>query len=70
MAKEVKTQVQEVTDFDRTVNYIQFQISQAEEMLAPFHGTGAKPILFAHLVSWKKSLQDELFELRKSKRKQ
>lgn len=69
MSKEVKAQVQDVTEFDRTVNYIQFQISQAEEMLSAFHGTGAKPICFAHLVTWKKNLQDELHEMRKNKRK-
>ncbi|WOL22904.1 hypothetical protein [Escherichia phage vB_EcoM_JNE01] len=63
MAKETNAQVLDVTDFDRTVNYIKFQISQAEEALAEFHGTGARPIRFAHLISWKKSLQEELKRL-------
>lgn len=69
MAQETKAQVLDVTDFDRTVNYIQFQIHQAEEALAKFHGTGAKPIMFAHLITWKKNLQEELHELRKANRK-
>ncbi len=69
MAQETKAQVLDVTDFDRTVNYIQFQIHQAEEALAQFHGTGAKPIMFAHLITWKKNLQEELHELRKANRK-
>ncbi|EHU8780985.1 hypothetical protein N0S44_000215 [Escherichia coli] len=69
MAKEITAQVLDITDFDRTVNYIQFQIHQAEEALAVFHGTGARPIRFAHLIAWKKSLQEELSELRKANRK-
>lgn len=63
------TKLKDITDFDRTVNYIQFQISQTEQALEKFHGTNAKPIMFAYLIEAKKSLQNELHALRKANRR-
>ena len=55
-----------ITDVDRTVNYIQFQIHQADEMLKEFQGTDARPIQFAPILEWKRKLNAELSEVRKS----
>ncbi len=63
--KEVQ-EVHEVTEVERTINYIQFQISQADEMLAPYANRDINAIHFVHLLAWKRSLQNELFELRKT----
>lgn len=59
----------EITDLDRTMNYIQFQISQADEMLLPFAGTDTHKGRYWHILEWKKKLQSELSEVRKTKRK-
>lgn len=68
MAKE-QNQIADITEFERTVNYIQFQLSQAEAMLSKFHGTEKPPICFAHLLAWKQSLHTELHELRKANKR-
>jgi hypothetical protein len=69
MANNKTNEIADITEFDRTVNYIQFQLSQAETMLAKFHGTDKPKICFAHLIAWKQSLQTELHELRKAARR-
>lgn len=69
MANQQENRIADITDFDRTVNYIQFQLSQADAMLAKFHGTEKQKICFAHLVAWKQSLQTELHELRKANKR-
>lgn len=56
----------EITDLDRTMNYVQFQIAQADDMLKPFVGTDTNKIYFYHLLAWKNKLQTELNELRKT----
>ena len=56
-------------EFMRTENYIKFQIAQADELLAPYANSDKK-ILFAHLLDWKKKLNNELHELRKANQKQ
>lgn len=66
MAKNIITDIGEV---ERTVNYIQFQISQADALLAPFANSDKSKICYAHLLDWKKSLQTELHELRKAQQK-
>lgn len=65
MAKNIITDIGEV---ERTANYIQFQISQAEELLAPFANSDKPKICYAHLLEWKKTLQTELHELRKAQK--
>lgn len=69
MANTNTTEIADITEFDRTVNYIQFQLAQAEGMLAKFHGTDKPKICFAHLISWKQSLLAELHELRKANKR-
>jgi superfamily II RNA helicase len=66
MANNIITDISEV---DRTVNYIQFQISQADELLAPFANSDKPKICYAHLLEWKKTLQSELHEIRKAQNK-
>lgn len=66
MANNIITDISEV---DRTVNYIQFQISQADELLAPFANSDKPKICYAHLLEWKKTLQTELHEIRKAQNK-
>lgn len=63
------TKLKDITDFDRTVNYIQFQIHQAEKALEKFHGTGVKAINFIHLIEWKKKLQAELADVRRQNKR-
>lgn len=60
-------EVIEITDLDRTENYIQFQLSVVETELQDHYEAGNSPIHFVHLVKWKKSLEAELVELRKSR---
>ncbi|UYE98872.1 hypothetical protein XbC2_455 [Xanthomonas phage XbC2] len=66
MAKNTITDIGEV---ERNVNYIQFQIAQAEALLAPFANSDKPKICYAHLLDWKKSLQTELHEIRKAQQK-
>ena len=66
MSKNIITDIGEV---ERTANYIQFQISQADEQLAPFANSDKSKICYAHLLDWKRSLQNELHELRKTQQK-
>lgn len=61
--------ISDISEVERNMNYIQFQISQADEMLAPFANSDKPKICYAHLLDWKKSLQNELHELRKSQQK-
>lgn len=63
-----KNTITDIGEVERTANYIQAQIAQADAMLAPFANTDAKPICFAHLLEWKKKLQTELHELRKGQK--
>lgn len=69
MANNKTNEIADITDFDRTVNYIQFQLSQAEAMLAKFHGTEKPKICFAHLIAWKQALLSELHEVRKANKR-
>lgn len=69
MANNNTHEIADITEFDRTVNYIQFQLAQAEQMLSKYHGTDTKKIVFVHLLAWKQSLQTELHELRKANRR-
>ncbi|AQW88966.1 hypothetical protein pEaSNUABM50_00449 [Erwinia phage pEa_SNUABM_50] len=66
MAKNTITDIGEV---ERTVNYIKFQISQADEQLAPFANSDKPKICYAHLLDWKKQLQSELYEIRQAQQK-
>lgn len=62
--------IPDISDLDRTVNYIKFQLAQAEEMLDQHSGADVKKITFVHLLEWKNELKSELHELtRKNKRK-
>lgn len=62
--------IPDISDLDRTVNYIKFQLAQAEEMLDQHSGAEVKKITFVHLLEWKNELKSELHELtRKNKRK-
>lgn len=66
MAKEVQTvELIDITDAERTANYIKFQISQAEAMLEEHHRIGSRPFTIHHLVTWKRNLQSELDALTK-----
>ena len=58
--------IADISDVERTMNYIQFQLSQADAELATFAGTDAKKICYVHLLAWKQELQTELHELRKA----
>ena len=59
-----------VTDLDRTVNYVQAQLAQADEFLtACYERVPGKKIIYAHMVQWKKELETELHELRKQQRR-
>lgn len=63
------TRLADISDVERNVNYIKFQLSQAEAMLDKHSGDDRK-IVFVHLLEWKNSLKSELHELtRKNKRK-
>lgn len=64
-----ENRIPDISEFDRTINYVQFQLHQVEGMLSKFYGTDAHKSCYAHLVAWKQSLQNELYDLRKSKRK-
>lgn len=69
-ATTTETRLADISDVERTVNYIKFQLSQAEEMLDQHSGTDVKKITFVHLLEWKNELKNELHELtRKNKRK-
>ena len=60
----------DISDVERTINYIKFQLSQAEEMLDKHSGPDVQKITFVHLLEWKNELKSELHELtRKNKRK-
>lgn len=72
MAKNTNTEnvIADITDLDRTVNYIKFQLSQVEEMLDQHSGADVKKIVYVHLLEWKNELKSELHDLtRKNKRK-
>lgn len=64
-----KNTIADISEVERTVNYIKFQISQANEQLAPFANIDKPKICYAHLLDWKKKLQSELYELRQSLQK-
>ncbi len=64
-----ETRLADITDVERTVNYIKFQLSQVEAMLDQHSGDDRK-IVFVHLLEWKNNLKSELHDLtRKNKRK-
>lgn len=64
-----ETRLADISDVERTVNYIKFQLSQAEAMLDQHSGDDRK-IVFVHLLEWKNALKSELHDLtRKNKRK-
>lgn len=68
--KTTETRLADISDLDRTVNYIKFQLSQVEEMLDQHSGPDVKKITFVHLLEWKNELKSELHDLtRKNKRK-
>ncbi|AZU98369.1 hypothetical protein BZF66_05285 [Salmonella enterica] len=72
MAKNTNTEhvIADITDLDRTVNYIKFQLAQVEEMLDQHSGADVKKIVYVHLLEWKNELKNELHDLtRKNKRK-
>lgn len=72
MLKNTNTEntIADISDFDRTANYIKFQIAQAEQMLDQHSGPDVKKIVFVHLLEWKNELKSELHDLtRKNKRK-
>ena len=54
----------DITEIERTINYVQFQIHQANEMLAPFANADKSKICYVHLLDWKNELQEELHALR------
>ncbi|EBS4516528.1 hypothetical protein DQT32_03770 [Salmonella enterica subsp. enterica serovar Braenderup] len=64
-----KNTITDIGENERTANYIQFQLAQVDEQLKPFANSDKKPICFAHLLDWKKSLQAELHEIRKAQQK-
>lgn len=64
-----ETRLADISDVERTTNYIKFQLSQVEAMLDQHSGDDRK-IVFVHLLEWKNSLKSELHDLtRKNKRK-
>jgi hypothetical protein len=70
MTKELQAdRIPDISDFERTVNYIQFQLSQVEGELSKFHGTNVSPIHFKHLAEWKQSLVSELHAVRKANKR-
>lgn len=66
MAKNTTTDAGEI---ERTVNYIKFQISQADEQLAPYANSDKPKICYAHLLEWRKQLKSELDEIRQAQQK-
>jgi|AGFT01.1.fsa_nt_gi hypothetical protein len=67
---KTETRLADISDLDRTVNYIKFQLSQVEAMLDQHSGPDVKKITFVHLLEWKNELKSELHDLtRKNKRK-
>lgn len=72
MSKVTTTEnrIADISDVERTVNYIKFQLSQVEQMLDQHSGPDVKKITFVHLLEWKNELKSELHDLtRKNKRK-
>lgn len=65
MSKNIHTDIGET---ERTINYIQFQLTQAESALDLFQNTDKPKICFAHLLEWKRNLQSELYEIRKAQK--
>lgn len=62
--------IADISNVERTANYIKFQLSQVDEMLDGHSGADVKKITFVHLLEWKNSLKSELHDLtRKNKRK-
>lgn len=69
-ATTTETRLADISDVERTVNYIKFQLAQVEEMLDQHSGADVKKIVYVHLLEWKNELKNELHDLtRKNKRK-
>jgi hypothetical protein len=64
-----KNTITDIGENERTANYIQFQLAQVDEQLQPFANTDKPKICYAHLLDLKKSLQNELHEVRKAQQK-
>lgn len=61
----MKTQTNEnrlpdITDLERTINYIQFQLDTTIQSLDKFYAAEASKIQYVHLVEYKKELEKEL----------
>lgn len=65
MAKNLTTDIGET---ERTINYIQFQLAQVEADLEPFQNSDKPKICFAHLIDLRRSLQSELYEVRRTQK--
>lgn len=49
-----------ITDLERTINYIQFQLNDTIQTLDKFYASDAPKIQYVHLVEYKKELEKEL----------
>ncbi len=50
----------DISDLDRTINYIQFQLNDTIQSLDKFYASEAPKIQYVHLVEYKKELEKEL----------
>lgn len=55
----------DVTDEERLINYVRFQLSQADEMLKPYVGADKPSFKVYHIANWRRKLQEELNSLLK-----
>lgn len=55
-----ETRLPDITDLDRTINYIQYQLNETIQSLDKFYAADSQKILYVHLVEYKKELEKEL----------
>lgn len=65
MANNVITDISET---DRTINYIQFQLATTEQQIADAQELNKPKICYAHLLDLRRNLQSELYEIRRAQK--
>lgn len=65
MAKNLTTDIGET---ERTINYIQFQLANAEAFIADSQEQNRSKIFYAHMLDLRRSLQSELYEIRRAQK--
>lgn len=65
MAKNLTTDIGET---ERTINFIQFQLANTEAFIAECQEKNRSKIVYAHMLDYRRTLQSELYEIRREQK--